>query len=270
MTAPDDPNNRPTSSDEDESGPYRIADETPARARTPSPLRPAVPTPDLSDSEDLDANDEGVSSPDGGVSSPDGGVSGPDGGVSGPDEGVSGPDEEDEGTDSLPPPISRPGSTQPWLVIAGVCAALLFLSWLAGAPQLSLPDSKGNIPELGFGERLNGLARTAVFLPLAMMAAVFGVGALAFVRQRPIGAIGPLFAKCLAIVCLATLVWLVPSDIRILKQALHAVGLPAIATALAVPVFRLHPRDAVFATAASLVGMIVLVLGASVIVWATT
>ena len=256
MTAPDDPNNRPTSSDEDESGPYRIADETPARARTPSPLRPAVPTPDLSDSEDLDANDEGVSSPDGAVSGPDG--------------AVSGPDEEDEGTDSLPPPISRPGSTQPWLVIAGVCAALLFLSWLAGAPQLSLPDSKGNIPELGFGERLNGLARTAVFLPLAMMAAVFGVGALAFVRQRPIGAIGPLFAKCLAIVCLATLVWLVPSDIRILKQALHAVGLPAIATALAVPVFRLHPRDAVFATAASLVGMIVLVLGASVIVWATT
>jgi hypothetical protein len=249
MTAPDDPKNQSTSSDEDESGPYRLADETPAPVRTPSPSRPVEPTPDLSDSEDRDADDEGVS---------------------GPDEGVSGPDEEDEGTDSLPPPISRPGSTQPWLVIAGVCAALLFLSWLAGAPQLSLPDAKGNIPELRFGERLNGLARTAVFLPLAMMAVVFGLGALAFVRQRPIGAIGPLFAKCLAIVCLATLVWLVPSDIRMLKQALHFIGVPAIATALAVPIFRLHPRDAFFATVASLLGMILLVLGAWVIVWATT
>jgi hypothetical protein len=242
MTGPDDPKNQPTSSDEDESGPYRLADETPAPARTPSRSRPVEPTPDLSDSEDRDADDEGV----------------------------SGPDEEDEGTDSLPPPISRPGSTQPWLVIAGVCAALLFLSWLAGAPQLSLPDAKGNIPELRFGERLNGLARTAVFLPLAMMAVVFGLGALAFVRQRPIGAIGPLFAKCLAIVCLATLVWLVPSDIRMLKQALHFIGVPAIATALAVPIFRLHPRDAFFATVASLLGMILLVLGAWVIVWATT
>jgi hypothetical protein len=242
MTGPDDPKNQPTSSDEDESGPYRLADETPAPVRTPSPSRPVEPTPDLSDSEDRDADDEGV----------------------------SGPDEEDEGTDSLPPPISRPGSTQPWLVIAGVCAALLFLSWLAGAPQLSLPDAKGNIPELRFGERLNGLARTAVFLPLAMMAVVFGLGALAFVRQRPIGAIGPLFAKCLAIVCLATLVWLVPSDIRMLKQALHFIGVPAIATALAVPIFRLHPRDAFFATVASLLGMILLVLGAWVIVWATT
>jgi len=242
MTAQDDPKNQSTSSDEDESGPYRLADETPAPVRTPSPSRPVEPTPDLSDSEDRDADDEGV----------------------------SGPDEEDEGTDSLPPPISRPGSTQPWLVIAGVCAALLFLSWLAGAPQLSLPDAKGNIPELRFGERLNGLARTAVFLPLAMMAVVFGLGALAFVRQRPIGAIGPLFAKCLAIVCLATLVWLVPSDIRMLKQALHFIGVPAIATALAVPIFRLHPRDAFFATVASLLGMILLVLGAWVIVWATT
>jgi len=242
MTGPDDPKNQPTSSDEDESGPYRLADETPAPVRTPSRSRPVEPTPDLSDSEDRDADDEGV----------------------------SGPDEEDEGTDSLPPPISRPGSTQPWLVIAGVCAALLFLSWLAGAPQLSLPDAKGNIPELRFGERLNGLARTAVFLPLAMMAVVFGLGALAFVRQRPIGAIVPLFAKCLAIVCLATLVWLVPSDIRMLKQALHFIGVPAIATALAVPIFRLHPRDAFFATVASLLGMILLVLGAWVIVWATT
>jgi hypothetical protein len=270
MTAQDDPKNQSTSSDEDESGPYRLADETPAPVRTPSPSRPVEPTPDLSDSEDRDADDEGVSGPDEGVSGPDEGVSGPDEGVSGPDEGVSGPDEEDEGTDSLPPPISRPGSTQPWLVIAGVCAALLFLSWLAGAPQLSLPDAKGNIPELRFGERLNGLARTAVFLPLAMMAVVFGLGALAFVRQRPIGAIGPLFAKCLAIVCLATLVWLVPSDIRMLKQALHFIGVPAIATALAVPIFRLHPRDAFFATVASLLGMILLVLGAWVIVWATT
>ena len=242
MTAQDDPKNQSTSSDEDESGPYRLADETPAPVRTPSPSRPVEPTPDLSDSEDRDADDEGV----------------------------SGPDEEDEGTDSLPPPISRPGSTQPWLVIAGVCAALLFLSWLAGAPQLSLPDAKGNIPELRFGERLNGLARTAVFLPLAMMAVVFGLGALAFVRQRPIGAVGPLIAKCLAIVCLATLVWLVPSDIRMLKQALHFIGVPAIATALAVPIFRLHPRDAFFATVASLLGMILLVLGAWVIVWATT
>ncbi|MEY3142602.1 MAG: hypothetical protein RLY21_1095, partial [Planctomycetota bacterium] len=239
MMGPTDPTNESKPSDEDESGPYRLADESPAPPRAASTSRPVEPKPDLSDSEDRDPVDEVA-------------------------------EEEEEGTDSLPPPISRSGSTQPWLVIAGVCASLLFLSWLAGAPQLSLPDADGNIRELGFGERLNGLARTAVFLPLAMLAAVFGLGALAFVRQRPIGMIGPLFAKSLAIVCLATLVWLVPSDIRFLKQALYVIGIPVIAAALAVPIFRLHPRDAVFATASSLIGMILLVLAAWVVVWATT
>lgn len=232
-----DPADDPGSSDAAESGPYRLADDTPTNRR------PAQPTPDLSDSEDRDAEDSGTDAED---------------------------TEDGDATDSLPPPISRETNPQVWLVVAGTCAALIALSWLAGAPQLSLPDADRNIPELGFGERLNGLARTAVFIPLATLAEVFGLGALAFVRQRPIGAIAPLFAKCLAIVCLACLVWLIPSDIRMVKQALNTLGLALIATGLAIPLFGLHPRDAAFATVHALLGMLLLIGSAWVVVWATT
>lgn len=246
MMAPDDPKTQPDPADEpasfdaEESGPYRLADDA------PTTRRPAQPTPDLSDSEDRDAEDAGMDAEDAEDA------------------------EDDDSTDSLPPPISRETNPQVWLVVAGTCAALIALSWLAGAPQLSVPDADRNIPELGFGERLNGLARTAVFIPLATLAEVFGLGALAFVRQRPIGAIAPLFAKCLAIVCLACLVWLVPSDIRILKQALNTLGLALIATGLAIPLFGLHPRDAAFATIHALLGLLLLIGSAWTVVWATT
>lgn len=234
--APNDSNKQPPDAD-DESGPYGIADEEgPVTAG-----RRMEPRPDLSDSQDRDPAPTDAEDSD-----------------------------PDDGTDSLPPPISRQSNPQPWLVVAGTCAALLLISWLAGAPQLSLPDAKGNIPELGFGERLNGLARTVVFIPLATLAAVFGLGALAFVRQRPIGAIAPLFAKAAAIVCLAMLVWLVPTEFRMLKQLLNTLGLPLIAGALTVPLFRLHPRDAAFATIYGLLGMLLLFGSAWVVVWAAS
>lgn len=243
------PSDEPTQPHEpDEHGPYRIADDaTPsshaARRSDDAPSRARMePRPDLSDSEDRDGRDRDE------------------------DDGGDG----DDATDSLPPPISRAASPRPWLVIAGVCAALLLISWLAGAPQLSLPDSDGVIRELTFGQRLNGVARTVIFLPLATIAGVFGLGALAFVRQRPIGDIAALFAKTAAIVSLASLILLVPSDIRFLKQALYVVGLPAFAATLVVPVFRLHPRDAGLAMVCALLGMMLLVFGAWVVVWATS
>jgi hypothetical protein len=226
----------PTDGGDDETGPYRIADEAPHGTPGRPSASPVEPTPDLSDSQDADDVDS------------------------------DGTDEES----SLPPPISRPGGVQLWLLLAGICAALLMISWLAGAPQLSLPDADGNLAELSFGERLNGLARTIVFVPLAAMSGVFGLCALAFVRQRPIGAPAPLLAKSLAIVCVATLTWLVPSEIRIVKQALHVIGMPALAAVLAIPIFRLGPRDAVLATAFALLGMLLLVFGAWIVVWATT
>ena len=157
----------------------------------------------------------------------------------------------------------------PWLVVAGVAFMLLVISWLAGAPQLSLPEPDGGFPELEIGQRLGGLARTVIFLPLATAAALLGVGVLAFVRQRPLGDTVALAAKCAAIVYLAALVWLVPVEIRFVKQALHVVGFPAVAGLLAVPVLRIHPRDAALATGATLVAMSLLVIGAHVVVWAT-
>jgi hypothetical protein len=62
----------------------------------------------------------------------------------------------------------------------------------------------------------------------------------------------------------------VPSEIRIVKQALHVIGMPALAAVLAIPIFRLGPRDAVLATAFALLGMLLLVFGAWIVVWATT
>lgn len=239
MTAANDSTNPPRPPDDPETGPYRIADDA-----APTAARPAVaPKPDLSDSEDRDSSGSAADESDA---------------------------TDEDGTDSLAPPISRQANPHPWLVVAGVCAALLALSWLAGAPQLALPDAGGHTAELRFGERLNGLARMIVFIPLATLAAVFGLGALAFVRQRPIGAVAPLFAKALAIVCMAALIWLVPTDMRMLKQALNMVGLPLVATALAVPLFRLHPRDAAFATAYALLGILLLIGTAWVIVWAAS
>ena len=178
-------------------------------------------------------------------------------------------DEEDGSEDSIAPAISRPAAPMPWLVVAGVAFMLLVISWLAGAPQLSLPEPDGGFPELEIGQRLGGLARTVVFLPLAAAAALLGVGVLAFVRQRPLGDTVALAAKCAGIVSLAALVWLVPIEIRFVKQALHVVGLPVIAGLLAVPILRIHPRDAALATGAALVAMSLLVIGAHVVVWAT-
>lgn len=238
MTEPAD---QPQSGDDDTRGPYRIADEQAAQPPTPAHAASHAPKPDLSDSVDRDAAD-----------------------ASGEDE------HEDDGDDSLPPPIVRAGCPLPWLVIAGVAAALILISWLAGAPQLTLPTSEGPAPELTFGARLDGIARTVVFLPLATVAAAFGVAALAFMRQRPIGDASMLLAKSLAIVSLATVLWLIPSDIRLVKQALNVLGVPIAAALLAVPILRLHPRDAFLATGFAVLGLALLVLGAWVVVWATT
>lgn len=180
-----------------------------------------------------------------------------------------GAEEDDQDGDSIAPAISRPAPPMPWLVVAGVAFMLLVISWLAGAPQLSLPEPDGGFPELEIGQRLGGLARTVIFLPLATAAALLGVGVLAFVRQRPLGDTVALAAKCAAIVSLAALVWLVPVEIRFVKQTLHVVGLPVVAGLLAVPVLRIHPRDAALATGAALVAMSLLVIGAHVVVWAT-
>lgn len=178
----------------------------------------------------------------------------------------------DDDDDDLPPPISPEANPNLWFITAGACAALLVLSWLAGAPQLVLPiASSGDsviIPELSFFERLAGVARTLVFLPLATLGAVFGLLCLAFARQRPVGDAVALCAKCAAIVAVGMLLWLVPSDIRFLKQMINVIGVPAVVGALAIPVFKLAPRDALLTTAFSLMGMLLLVLASAIVVWA--
>jgi len=161
--------------------------------------------------------------------------------------------EDDVGEDaSLPPPISRSDGVRIWLVVAGASTAVLAVSWLAGAPPLSLPVGSGEdafVPELGPGARLVGLARTLVYLPLATFGATFGFLALAFVRQRPVGHLGALLAKSAAIVSVGMLVWLVPSDVRFIKQILNVAVVPLVAGALAVPVLRLAPREVLFRAA---------------------
>jgi hypothetical protein len=178
----------------------------------------------------------------------------------------------DDDDDDLPPPISPKANPSVWFITAGACAALLVLSWLAGAPQLVLPIATSGdsviIPELSFFERLAGVARTLVFLPLATLGAVFGLLCLAFARQRPVGDAVALCAKCAAIVAVGMLLWLVPSDIRFLKQMINVIGVPAVVGALAIPVFKLAPRDALLTTAFSLMGMLLLVLASAIVVWA--
>lgn len=183
-----------------------------------------------------------------------------------------GDEEEGEEDDSLLPPISRPTSPSPWLVLCGVALALLVVSWLAGAPQLVLPESSPDgvaiIRELSFFERFEGIARTVVVLPLATLGGVFGCLVLAFVRQRPVGDVPALFAKVAAIAALSMLLWLVPSDIRFVKQCLHVIGVPMVGGALAIPIFRLAPRDAFLAATYTLLGMLLLVFLAATVMWA--
>lgn len=181
-------------------------------------------------------------------------------------------DDNDGESASLPPPIARPANPKPWVAAAGAISAFLMIAWLAGAPQLVVPEPSSDgtpiIPELGFFERLAGVARTAVYLALATLGGVFGVLCLAFVRQRPVGDVVALFAKVLAIVAIGMLVWLVPSDIRFVKQALNVLGVPLVAGLCAMPVLRLPPRDAALATAFTMMGMLLLVLIAHAVVWA--
>lgn len=195
------------------------------------------------------------------------------GGGAGDDGGEDdGEDDGDDDDDLLPPPLSRDGHVKIWFVVAGVAAAVLCISWLAGARALApieaTSDGSALVRELGFGQRLAGLARTLVFLPLATIAITFGVLSLAFVRQRPLGDVPMLLARCAAIAAIGMLAWLVPTEIRFLKQSLNVLGPPLLAGGLTMPMFRLGPRDAALATGFSVLGLLLLTLFALVIVWA--
>lgn len=181
-------------------------------------------------------------------------------------------DEENEEDDFLPPPISPEADPKIWFVIAGVCTAMLAISWLAGARQLSpieySSDGATLISELSFGQRIAGLARTLVFLPLSTLAIAFGMLALAFVRQRPIGDAVALLARCAAIASIGMLVWLAPIEIRFIKQAINLLGPPLVTGALTIPIFKLSLRDATLTTGYAIMGLVLLTLFALVIVWA--
>ncbi len=181
-------------------------------------------------------------------------------------------DQENEEDDFLPPPISPDADPKIWFVIGGVCTAMLAISWLAGARQLSpieySSDGATLISELHFGQRIAGLARTLVFLPLSTLAIAFGMLALAFVRQRPIGDVVALFARCAAIASIGMLVWLAPIEIRFIKQAINLLGPPLVTGALTIPIFKLSLRDATLTTGYAIMGIVLLTLFALVIVWA--
>jgi hypothetical protein len=181
--------------------------------------------------------------------------------------------EESGSEDLLPPPISADSDPKPWFVTAGAATAVLCVAWIAGARALAPLGDAGDgaavALELGFSARLAGMARALVFLPLATAGLLFGVLSLAFVRQRPIGDVPALIGKCAAITALAMLVRLAPIDTRFVKATLDFVGPAIVAAVLLVPLFRLHPRDAVTATGFALLGLVLLTLFAFVIVWAT-
>lgn len=186
--------------------------------------------------------------------------------------GVDADDDDDEDDDLLPPPLSRETNPKPWFVAAACAAGVLLIAWLAGARPLAPIDLGGDgesvVRELTFGARLIGFARTLVFLPLATLAVTFGVLALAFVRQRPIGDGLGLLARCAAIAAIGMLAWLAPVEIRVLKNSINFLGPPLIAAALSMPLFRINPRDAGLVAGFSVLGLGILALFANVVVWA--
>lgn len=194
-------------------------------------------------------------------------TSNPSGGQPAADDAV---DNDDDSL--LPPPISRAADPKLWLIVAGACTLVLAVSWLAGVKALA-PMQEGRdggvvFADMGFAQRLAGLARTLVFLPLASCAIVFGTLAMAFLNQRPLGDIPALFARCAAIASIGMLVWLAPVEIRFLKQTINVLGPPLVAGILAMPIFRIKPRDAAMLTGFSVLGLLILTLAASVVVWA--
>lgn len=182
-------------------------------------------------------------------------------------EGVA----SDAGRSSRPVVVAGPVTV--WWTVAAVPFALLALSWLAGAPQLAIPvptaDGGSTVPALAPADRLEGLARMLVLAPVAATATVLGVAGVAFVRRRPIGDLPTLLAKCAAVVALALVLWLVPSEVRMVKQAINLLGVPLAAAFLAIPVLRLAPRDAGLFLVVAATALAALVLGAWAVVWAT-
>lgn len=178
----------------------------------------------------------------------------------------------DDEDDLLPPPLSRETNPKPWFVAAACAAGVLLIAWLAGARPLAPIDIGGDgesvVRELTLGPRLIGFARTLVFLPLATLAVTFGVLALAFVRQRPIGDGLGLLARCAAIAAIGMLAWLAPVEIRVLKNSINFLGPPLIAATLSMPLFRIDPRDAGLVAGFSVLGLGILALFANVVVWA--
>ncbi|MSR41788.1 MAG: hypothetical protein EXS10_07815 [Phycisphaerales bacterium] len=179
-------------------------------------------------------------------------------------------DAEDEAS-SLPPAISAASNARAWMIAALAVLAVVLLAWLAGAQGLVIPSASESPATTDFTilERLSGALRTMTFAVLSTAGFTFGICCLAFVRQRPLGDVLSLFAKCAFIASIGLLAWIIPCDFRILKQLLNNLGPLVAGCALYALLFRIELKDALVAIAYAVLGMTLLVFFSASVVWST-
>ena len=170
-------------------------------------------------------------------------------------------DDTDDEESSLNAPISPQSDARTWIIAALCVIGVVVLAWLAGASGLVIPGDSADAAstDLSIMQRLGGVMRTISYAVLSTAGFTFGICCLAFVRQRPLGDVLSLFAKCALICAVGLLTWIVPCDFRVLKQLLNSVGPLAIACVLYMFLFRLPLKEAMLAVAYAVLGMALLV-----------
>ena len=167
--------------------------------------------------------------------------------------------------------ISAAGKGDLWLpgAMAGISTLILIIAFLSGSHGLFRDDQIVNGVVKG-GDRFMGLLK---FVVLAGMWTGCGVAALAFVAHllgMKLGDLKLAAVRCVGIVTTMSLVMLLDFTSRPLEWIVEAVGMIGVFSALSLALFNLKPRDLATFAGSALIMFLLMWLGGSVIVWATT
>jgi hypothetical protein len=168
--------------------------------------------------------------------------------------------------------ISAPGKGDLWLPagMAIVSGLLVIVSYLSGAHGLFLAHQIGENGVVKAGDRFLNLLQ---FVVLASMWIGCGIAALAFVAHllgMKLGDLKLTAMRVLGIVMTMSLVRLLDFTSRPLEVLVETVGIICVFGALSLALFNVKPRDLPTLAGSALILFLLVWLGGSVVVWATT
>jgi ribosomal protein L32 len=187
-------------------------------------------------------------------------------------------DTDDDAPRSSGPSITPPGrgGTMAPGIIAGLCALIMIIAFLAGVgglyPNPLPPDDAAATAEavettISFGDRMLAILR---FCTLGVLWSACGFLALhgtAYLLQRRIGDYRLAAIRILAIVMAMSLAFLLDFNDRWFETPLELIAIAGIASAGTMSFFRLNAQDMGMALAIALAMFLIMFYGAQIVAW---